>query len=101
MNRLVGGRVYVVDTAGLWLTSNSSATGDFLDLDLQSVNLISTNSGHLEITLESNTASNSIVRLLNSLDFSSIFLDFPKGLKIDERMFVRTCNAGTAYLYFA
>lgn len=99
MNRIVG-NCYIIDSAGLWLTADSSSNGKFLDFDFQTASLISTNSGQLEITLESNTASDVVVRLLNSVDDATNSISWPGGFCVESRMFVKTCNVGTGFLYF-
>lgn len=100
MNRIIG-NVYVIDSAGLWLTSNSASNGNFLDMTIQSMKFISGTSGNFEVTVESETAGGVILRCFNANDYTDIYMDFPMGLKVDERLFVKTCNAGTAFLYFA
>lgn len=98
MNRLIGS-VYIVDSGGLWLTSNSASSGSFLDMVIQSINFVSGTSGNFEISVSSDTAGGVIARCFNANDYSSIFMDFPMGLKVDDKLFVKTCVAGTAFLY--
>lgn len=99
MNRIVG-KCYIIDSAGLWLTSNSAGNGDFLDFDFQTASLVSEGSGSVEITLQSNTASAVAFLLKNHPNTSFSSIDFPEGHDVEERMFVKTCVAGTAFLYF-
>ena len=99
MNRIVG-NCYIIDSAGLWLTSNSASNGAFLDFDFQTANFISVTSGDVEITVESNTAADVVVRIFNDLNNGTQNVTWPLGNPVDQRMFVKTCNAGTAFLYF-
>ena len=100
MNRIVG-NCYIIDSAGLWLTSNSASNGTFIDFDFQSATFVSVTSGDIEITLQSDTAGNSVLRMFNALNNGTQSMYWPAGNSIHERMFVKTCNEGTAFLYFA
>lgn len=100
MNRIVG-KCYIVDSAGLWLTHDSSGTGNFLDFDIQSANFVCGTSGNLEIVVESDTAASSVIRMFNPTSSNPAPLYWPKGLCIEQRMFVKTCVSGTGYLYFS
>lgn len=98
MNKLLP-NVYVVDSAGLWLTSDSSATGNFLDFDFQTVKFVSGTSGQLEITYEADTVNGVIFKIFNATGGTD-FINFPRGHHVENRLFVKTCTAGSAWLYF-
>ena len=99
MNRLFD-NVYIIDTGGLWLTVNSASNGDYASFEIQNALFVGSG-GSLEITVESNTASNTVVRILTSASEATKSAEFPKSLCVDQRMFVKTCVGGTGFLYLS
>lgn len=99
MNRILP-NVYLVDSGGLWLTHDSSGTGNFLDLQIQTIKFVSGTSGTFELTLDTDTAANVIVKVFNASGGTD-FINFPLGFRTENRLFVKTCNVGTAWLYLA
>ena len=97
MNRFFG-NVYVIDSAGLWLTADSSGTGNALDFEFQSAVFVSATSGSFEITAESDTASHSVLRIVNFTGGTD-YVSWPLGLFPNQRLYVKTCSVGTGYLY--
>lgn len=99
MNRIVG-NCYIVDSSGLWLTTNSANNGNAGNFEFISATFVSEGSGSLEITVESNTAGGSVLLIKNHPSTSQTSIPWPGGYCLDERMFVKTCVAGTGYLFF-
>lgn len=95
------GKVFIVDSAGLWITADSSSTGSFLDYEFQTATFVSSASGDLEITAESNTAANTVIRILATASDFNPSVTWPKNLSTEERLFVKTCLNGTGFLYFS
>lgn len=100
MNRLVG-NMWIIDTAGLWLTHNSADNGTFHDMEIESVFVSSNTAAKLQLTVQSNTAQNIVVDEI--INWSA----YPSGtssqrnyhsFRVNERVFVRVCQAGTGYL---
>lgn len=100
MNRLFS-NVWVIDSGGLWLTSDSSQTGSFLNSDIAGFRFVSNNSGKMEIVAQSDTVNNVIFSSFNGQDYSNDTLSFTKYFKLNERLFVRTLTAGTGWIYFS
>ena len=102
MNRIVG-NVLIIDSAGLWITSNSANNGDNLSFNFQSVNTIITGSGQIVLTVESDTINGIFFRQIKDGILADTLppVTFPLGFEIDEKIFVRTCNAATAWFYIA
>ena len=99
MNRIVG-NCYIIDSAGLWLTANSASNGVSANFEFISATFVSEGSGALEITIEANTASGSVILIKNHPSTSQTSIPWPGSYCLDDRMFVKTCLAGTGYLFF-
>lgn len=101
MNQIKG-NVYILDSAELYLTGNSSSTGTFHDMSVSAVAFYGTSTTS-ELALSFASA--------NSLDFLHMKTTSPTGgtdlihfaepFKISERVYARLVTAGTGYIYFA
>lgn len=102
MNRLVG-NVWIIDSAGLWLTSNSADNGDFHNMVIQNVFIATTETESLlQLTVQSNTAQNIIVDEIsnwtNPAARGSSYGKEYDNFRVSERVYVRLCQNGTGYL---
>lgn len=100
MNRIFS-NVWLIDSGGLWLTSNSAQSGTALNSEITGIRFVSTNSGKMELTLESDTALNVLFSSFNGADYSNDSMQFSGKFKVSEKIFVRTLTAGTGWVYFA
>lgn len=99
---LVKGNVYIIDSATLWLTSNSTSTGKFHDMSISAVGFYGTGTTS-ELGLSFASA--------NSLDFIHLktasptgdlqLLSFAEPFKVSEAIYTRVVSAGTGYIYFS
>ena len=98
----IKGNVYIIDTAALWLTSDSSATGTFHDAEINAIGFYGTGTtSELGLSFGSANSSDFIHLKTTSPTGGFEYVSFTTPWKISERIYTRVVTAGTGYLYYS
>lgn len=91
--------VYIMNTAGWWITTDSSQTGGHNDFAISNIGLYGVDStAELAISYEADT-SMVIFHLRCPADGGYADIHFATPHKVSDRMYINTLTAGTGYLY--
>lgn len=102
MANTVKGPVYIIDSAGVYLTSDGTATGSYMDMSISAISFYGTGStSELGLSLFSANSTDIIHLKVNVGVGGNEEQHYAVPIKVTERVYVRQCVAGTAYLYFA
>ena len=107
VNRIVG-NVYIVDSAGVYLTGSNATSiagtvgGDLTSMLLSSVRFVASDStGAMDLSLATNNSSDIIKMRVTNPAGGADDLGLSQPFSVGERVYVRTLTAGTGYLYFS
>lgn len=98
MNRIIG-NVYIIDSGGLWLTSNSASSGTFMNSEISAIGFYASDSGgELAISCSVDTSA-TLFRLRGNSQY--VTTAFAAPILMDHKMYVNLCQTGTGFIYFS
>jgi hypothetical protein len=103
----IKGNVYIIDSAGVYLTGEivgkSSAghiSGPFIDMQIAGIGFYGTSTTS-EIGLSFASANSTDFIHMKTTDPTGGFEEHTSQFKISEKVYVRVLTAGTGYIYFS
>lgn len=101
MNQLKG-NVYIIDSATLYLTGDSSSTGSFHDMEINAIGFYGTGTtSELGLSFGSANSSDFIHFKTTTPTGGFEYLSYTTPWKISERVYARIVTAGTGYIYYS